>query len=88
MPIHDIIYYSTFICLLNLESVESGCGKEGEKIKMKLKAFFIVFEGLLFGEKKRIADTNLKTCFFVCLIKFRLTSVVSMYFSVSAIWLP
>ena len=51
MPIHDIIYYSTFICLLNLESVESGCGKEGEKIKMKLKAFFIVFEGLLFGEK-------------------------------------
>ena len=37
--------------ILNLESVESGCGKEGEKIKMELKAFFIAFEGLLFGEK-------------------------------------
>ena len=62
-PIHDIINYSTSIC-----PFESGkCGKEGKKLQ-KLeyleneksftdeikKTFFIVFEGLSFGQKIKI----------------------------------
>ena len=57
-PIHGIINYSTSIC-----PFESGRESKGKKYKnlnilrtkrtfsMKQKAFFIVFEGLLFGEK-------------------------------------
>ena len=61
-PIHDIISYSTSIC-----SFESGkCGKERIDYKklnissmtrafsMKLKSFFIAFEGLSFGERIKI----------------------------------
>ena len=61
-PIHDIINYSTFSC-----PFESGiCGNEGKNTKMwisperkerfrwKKKTFFVVFEGLSFGEKTKI----------------------------------
>ena len=71
-PIHDIMNYSTSIC-----PFESGkCGKEGKKLQKfeylvnensfldEIKNFFIVFEGLLFGEKIKIcwkiADRSFK----------------------------
>ena len=60
--IHDIINYFSSIC-----PFESGkCGKEGQKLQKfeyleyersflnEIKTFFIVFEGLLSGEKIKI----------------------------------
>ena len=63
-PVHDTKKYSPCICLVNLESVERK-GKNYKKLNiskkkkrafpMKLKkTFFIVFEGLCFGEKIKI----------------------------------
>ena len=57
-----IINYSTFITLLNLESVEKR-GKNSKNVNIsrtkrafliKQKTFFIVFEGLSFDEKIKI----------------------------------
>ena len=61
-PTHGIINYSTFICPF----VPGKCGKEGKNTKISIpgerkdlfrwnkKTFFIVFEGLSFGEKIKI----------------------------------
>ena len=52
--IHDIINYSTSICPLESRK----CGKEGKNLQkieyLENKKFFIVFKGLLFGEKIKI----------------------------------
>ena len=58
-PIHDIINYSTSICLLEFRR----CGKEGKKLQKfeyleneksffnEMKNIFIAFDGLSFSEK-------------------------------------
>ena len=63
-PIHDIIHYATTIC-----SFESGnCGKEGktqkfEYLENEKRTFFIVFEGLSFGEKIKLWLKTVDTSF-------------------------
>ena len=50
-PIHDIINYSTFICLFEC----AKCGKETKIVQTKsfldeMKSFFVVFKGLSLGQ--------------------------------------